>query len=112
MPSVGRKRFPYTSAGKVAAKRYARKTGRPIRNTSGNRSGLENRGGSRMMRNPGMAPGPRRGAGPSPRKMRPSVGPGTGIGGGPRPLPRPRRSKPIIGRPPSNRLNRRNRKGY
>ena len=83
---------------------------RPVRGGYG--GGMDNRGGSRMMRNPGMAPGPRRGAGPSPRKMRPSVGPGTGIGGGPRPLPRPRRSKPIIGRPPSNRLNRRNRKGY
>ena len=83
---------------------------RPVR--GGFSGGMDNRGGSRMMRNPGRAPGVRRGAGPSPRKMRPSVGPGTGIGGGPRPLPRPRRSKPIIGRPPSNRLNRRNRKGY
>ena len=84
---------------------------RPVRGGYG--GGMDNRGGSRMMRNPGIAPRPsRRGMGPSPRKMRPPVGPGTGIGGGPRPLPRPRPRPPIIGRPPYNRLNKRDKIRY
>ena len=96
MPSVGRKRFPYTSAGQAEAKRYARKTGKPIRNTSGNRSGLENRGGSRMMRNPGMAPRPRRMSGLSnPRRA------GGGL----------RRRRPSMGRP-ARPMNRNRRRGY
>ena len=84
MPNVGGKKFPYTQQGKKQAKRYAKKTGQSI----------ENRGGSRMMRNPGMAPRSRRGAGPGARKMRPPVGPGTRPSGprpiGPPPAPHPK----------------------
>jgi len=31
MPKVGKKHFPYTAAGKKAAKKEAKKTGKPIR---------------------------------------------------------------------------------
>ena len=31
MPKVGRKKFAYTSKGKAAAKRYARKTGKKVK---------------------------------------------------------------------------------
>ena len=30
MPTVGKKKFPYTKKGKEAAKRYAKKTGRKV----------------------------------------------------------------------------------
>ena len=81
---------------------------RPVRGGYG--GGMDNRGGSRMMRNPGMAPRPRRGAGPRPRTMRPPVGPGMG-GGGPRPLPKRRPGGPGLPTP-SSRLNRRNKRRY
>ena len=32
MPTVGKKKFPYTKAGKAAAKKEAKKTGYPIKN--------------------------------------------------------------------------------
>jgi len=31
MPRVGKKKFPYTSTGKSAAKKYAKKTGQPLK---------------------------------------------------------------------------------
>jgi len=31
MPKVGRKKFSYSSKGKAAAKRYARKTGKKVK---------------------------------------------------------------------------------
>jgi hypothetical protein len=31
MPKVGKKKFSYTSKGKTAAKRYARKTGKTVK---------------------------------------------------------------------------------
>jgi hypothetical protein len=30
MPAVGGRKFPYTSKGKTAAKKYAKRTGRPV----------------------------------------------------------------------------------
>ena len=30
MPTVGKKKFPYTKTGKVAAKKYAKNTGKKI----------------------------------------------------------------------------------
>ena len=33
MPKVGKKKFPYTSKGKAAAKRAAKKTGKKMTNT-------------------------------------------------------------------------------
>ena len=33
MPGVGKKKFPYTAAGKKAAKQYAKKTGQTMRRT-------------------------------------------------------------------------------
>ena len=62
MPRVGGKKFPYTAKGKRDARRYARKTGQPMRVgvNNGYGQGMEKRGGSRMMRNPGMAPRRRR----------------------------------------------------
>ena len=65
MPNVGGRRYPYTPAGKTAARRASRRTGQPM----GNSGGYGNRGGGGM-------------------RQRPPVGPGTGIGGGPRPLRR------------------------
>ena len=77
MPNVGRKKFPYTARGRADAKRYARRTGQPMNESS--------RGG----------PGPGYGPGSRPRS-RPgyasaSRGPG-GLGygsGSPRRRPRP-----------------------
>ena len=102
MPNVGGKKFPYTNRGKKDAKRYARKTGQPMRGGYG--QGTENRGGSRMMRNPGMAPRPRRGAGPGPRPAR-TIGTGMG-GGGPRALPKRRRRPMPTPRPGLGRRRR------
>ena len=94
MPNVGGKKFPYTNKGKKDAKRYARKTGQPMRGGYG--QGTENRGGSRMMRNPGMAPRPRRMSGLSnPRRA------GGGL----------RRRRPSMGRP-ARPMNRNRRRGY
>ena len=87
MPNVGGKKFPYTARGKKDAKRYARKTGQPMRAgvSNGYGQGMENRGGSRMMRNPGMAPSPRR----APRGLRRRRGTGAPL----RPMmPRRKRS--------------------
>lgn len=112
MPNVGNQRFPYTRAGKKAARRYGRATGQPVSNSGGGYGG-----GSRGQnpRNPhsipphpntgksfrpglggignaigqpprSLPPVPGRSAGP--RKRGSLVGPGTGIGGGPRPLPK------------------------
>ena len=35
MPTVGKKKFPYTKAGKVAAKKAAVKTGKPVKKKKG-----------------------------------------------------------------------------
>ena len=75
---------------------------RPVRGGYG--GGMDNRGGSRMMRNPGMAPRPRRGAGPGPRPAR-TIGTGMG-GGGPRALPKRRRRPMPTPRPGLSRRRR------
>jgi hypothetical protein len=35
MPTVGKKKFPYTKAGKAAAKKAAVKTGKPVKKKKG-----------------------------------------------------------------------------
>jgi len=35
MPSVGKKKFPYTAAGKKKAASYAKKTGKPMKKKKG-----------------------------------------------------------------------------
>jgi|TARA_B100001057_G_scaffold205823_1_gene206503 hypothetical protein len=35
MPTVGKKKFPYTKAGKAAAKKAAKKTGKPMKKKKG-----------------------------------------------------------------------------
>ena len=39
MPKVAGKKFPYTSAGRAAAKRYAMKTGKKMTGTKKKKSG-------------------------------------------------------------------------
>jgi|TARA_Y100001973_G_C5207570_1_gene342741 hypothetical protein len=48
MPGVGRRRFSYTPAGRRAAKKYAKKTGQPIKNMNAYGQGMDRRGGARM----------------------------------------------------------------
>ena len=108
MPSVGKKKFPYTRSGQKAARRYAKATGQPVSNSRG-QGGVKYQH-SPIPGRPGRVPKGRFGPKPrslppvpgrsaAPRKRRPQVGPGTGIGGGPRPLSRP-----------SNAINRRRRR--
>jgi hypothetical protein len=35
MPTVGKKKFPYTKSGKAAAKKAAKKTGKPMKKKKG-----------------------------------------------------------------------------
>jgi len=35
MPTVGKKKFPYTAKGKAAAKKAAKKTGKPMKKKKG-----------------------------------------------------------------------------
>lgn len=35
MPTVGKKKFPYTKAGKAAATKAAKKTGKPVKKKKG-----------------------------------------------------------------------------
>ena len=35
MPTVGKKKFPYTTKGKAAAKKAAKKTGKPVKKKKG-----------------------------------------------------------------------------
>ena len=35
MPTVGKKKFPYTKAGKAAAKKAAKKAGKPMKKKKG-----------------------------------------------------------------------------
>tara|TARA_B100000780_G_scaffold128324_1_gene89985 strand:+ start:8194 stop:8307 length:114 start_codon:yes stop_codon:yes gene_type:complete len=35
MPTVGKKKFPYTTSGKAAAKKAALKTGKPVKKKKG-----------------------------------------------------------------------------
>ena len=109
MPSVGKKKFPYTRSGQKAARRYAKATGQPVSNSRG-QGGVKYQH-SPIPGRPGRVPKGRFGPKPrslppvpgrsaAPRKRRPQVGPGTGIGGGPRPLPK-RPIGPGIAPPPS-----------
>ena len=41
MPTVGRKKFPYTPAGKRQAKRYARSTGQSMQKPKGYGQGMD-----------------------------------------------------------------------
>ena len=58
MPRVGNRRFPYTAQGMKQASRHAKTTGQPL--SKGYGQGTDRRGGSRLMRNPGISPRPRR----------------------------------------------------
>jgi hypothetical protein len=40
MPKVGNKEYPYTPAGKAAAKKAAAKTGKPVKNETLSQKGL------------------------------------------------------------------------
>ena len=57
MPGVGGRRFPYTPAGQRQAKKYARKTGQPMRNTGGYGRGMAGGYGQGMDRRGGARTG-------------------------------------------------------
>ena len=105
MPTVGRKKFPYTPAGKRQAKRYARSTGQSMQKPKGYGQGMDRRGGART----GMLSKVNR-----PSGMRPGVGgrpqsPSRGLGQRPS-LGNRKRRRP--GSRPNPRASLGNRRGY
>ena len=75
MPVVGGRRFPYTLAGRRQAKKYARNTGQPMRNTGGYGRGMAGGYGKGMDRRGGARTGLLgRTSRPFGMKKRPSLG--------------------------------------